>query len=153
MSFKCDRGPIFQDTNLNRNLTQFRLSKIHCQPDPTERNCSLRHVTIKNVFWSFRKATKESGYFIIFYHWNLHRKINVLLHVSLSTLLVEKWQAQCADRSTWFGKSKKVIQKSWKIEEYQIFDIAYLFLPKGDILHFFLKFDKFEIYFWACFKW
>ena len=50
MSLKCDRGPIFQSTNLNRNLTQFRPSKIHCQPDPTERNCSLRHVTTKNVF-------------------------------------------------------------------------------------------------------
>ena len=42
MSFKCDRGPIFQVTNLNRNLTKFRPSEIHCQPDPTERNCSLR---------------------------------------------------------------------------------------------------------------
>ena len=50
ISFKCDRGPIFQGTNLNRNLTQFRLSEIHCQPDPTEGNCSLRHVTTKNVF-------------------------------------------------------------------------------------------------------
>ena len=50
MSFKCDRGPIFQATNLNRNLTHFRPSEIHCQPDPTERNCNLRHVTTKNVF-------------------------------------------------------------------------------------------------------
>ena len=50
MSFKCDRGPIFQVTSLNRNLTQFRPSEIHCQPDPTERNCSLRHVTTKHVF-------------------------------------------------------------------------------------------------------
>ena len=50
MSFKCDRGPVFQVTNLNRNLTQFRPSEIHCIPDPTERNCSLRHVTAKNVF-------------------------------------------------------------------------------------------------------
>ena len=50
LSFKCDRGPIFQATNLNRNLTQFRPSEIHCQPDPTERNCSLRHVTTKKVF-------------------------------------------------------------------------------------------------------
>ena len=25
--FKCDRGPIFQVTNLNRNLTQFSLQK------------------------------------------------------------------------------------------------------------------------------
>ena len=36
MSFKCDRGPTFQVTNLNRNPTQFRRSEIHCQPDPTE---------------------------------------------------------------------------------------------------------------------
>ena len=50
MSFKCDRGPIFQVTNLNRNLVQFRPSEFNCQPDPTERNCSLRHVTTKNVF-------------------------------------------------------------------------------------------------------
>ena len=39
-AFKCDRGPIFQVSNFNRNLTQFRPSEIHCQPDPTERNCS-----------------------------------------------------------------------------------------------------------------
>ena len=62
-SFKCDRGPIFQVTNLNRNLTQFRPSEIHCQPDSTERNGSLRHLTTRNVFWSFRKATLESGVF------------------------------------------------------------------------------------------
>ena len=34
-SFKCDRDPIFLVTNLNRNLTQFRPSEIHCQPDST----------------------------------------------------------------------------------------------------------------------
>ena len=28
-SFKCDRGPMFQITNLNRNLTQFRPPEIH----------------------------------------------------------------------------------------------------------------------------
>ena len=49
MPFKCDRGPIFQVTNLNRNLTRFRPSEIHCQPDPTGRNGSLRHVTTRNV--------------------------------------------------------------------------------------------------------
>ena len=32
-SFKCDRGPIFQVANLNRNLTRFRPSEIHNQPD------------------------------------------------------------------------------------------------------------------------
>ena len=48
MPFKCDRGPTFQVTNLNRNHTQFRPSEIHCQPDPTERNGSLRHVTTRN---------------------------------------------------------------------------------------------------------
>ena len=47
--FKCDRGPIYQVTNLNRNLRQLRPSEIHCQPDPTERNGSLRHVTTRNV--------------------------------------------------------------------------------------------------------
>ena len=47
---QCDRGPTFQVTNLNRNLTQFRPSEIHCQPDPTERNGSLRHLTTRNVF-------------------------------------------------------------------------------------------------------
>ena len=40
-SFKCDRGPIFQVANLNRNLTQFRPSEIHYKPDPTARNGSL----------------------------------------------------------------------------------------------------------------
>ena len=49
-SFKCDRGPIFQVTNMNISLIQFRPSEIHCQPDPTERNGSLRHLTIRNVF-------------------------------------------------------------------------------------------------------
>ena len=63
-SFKCDRGPIFLVTNLNRNLTQFMPSEIHCLPDSTERNGSLRHLTTRNVFWSFRKATLESGVFI-----------------------------------------------------------------------------------------
>ena len=63
-SFKCDRGPIFQVTNLNRNLTQFMPSEINCQPDPNERNGCLRHVTTRNVFRSFRRATLESGFFI-----------------------------------------------------------------------------------------
>ena len=40
-SFKCDRGPIFQVANLNRNLTWFRPSEIHYQPDLTARNGSL----------------------------------------------------------------------------------------------------------------
>ena len=40
-SFKCDRGPIFQVANLNRNLTWFRPSEIQYQPDLTARNCSL----------------------------------------------------------------------------------------------------------------
>ena len=35
MSFKCDRAPIFQITNLNRNITPFRPSEIHCQPEST----------------------------------------------------------------------------------------------------------------------
>ena len=39
--FKCDRVPIFQVTNLNRNLTRFRPSEIHCQPDSTAPNGSL----------------------------------------------------------------------------------------------------------------
>ena len=39
--FKCDRGPIFQVANLNRNLTQFRPSDIHYQQDPTAQNGSL----------------------------------------------------------------------------------------------------------------
>ena len=40
-SFKCDRGPIIQVKNLNRNHTQFRPSEIHYPRDPTERNGSL----------------------------------------------------------------------------------------------------------------
>ena len=40
-SLKCYRGPIFQVANLNRNLTWFRPSEIHYQPDPTARNGSL----------------------------------------------------------------------------------------------------------------
>ena len=46
----CDRDPIFLVTNLNRNLTQFSPSEIHCQPDSSERNGSLRHLTTRNVF-------------------------------------------------------------------------------------------------------
>ena len=57
MSFKCDRGPIFQVTNLNRDLTQFRPSEIPRQPDLTERHCSLRHVTTTNLHLALRKAT------------------------------------------------------------------------------------------------
>ena len=38
--FKCDRDPIFQNANLNRNLTQFGPSEIHYLPDPTARNGS-----------------------------------------------------------------------------------------------------------------
>ena len=40
-SFKCDRGPIFQVANLNRNLTRFKPSEIYYQPDPTARNDTL----------------------------------------------------------------------------------------------------------------
>ena len=40
-AIKCDRGPLFQVAKWNRNLTQFRPSEIHYQPDPTERNGSL----------------------------------------------------------------------------------------------------------------
>ena len=40
----------FRLPNLIINLTQFMPSEIHCQPDPTERNGSLRHLTIRNVF-------------------------------------------------------------------------------------------------------
>ena len=52
-------GPIFQVANLNRNRTQFRPSETHCQPDPTERDGSRRHVTTRNVkdlskMWSDR---------------------------------------------------------------------------------------------------
>ena len=60
--FKCDRGRIFQVTNLNRNLTKFRLSEIHCQPDPTERNCSLRHVITKQCFDRLEKQPKKAGF-------------------------------------------------------------------------------------------
>ena len=40
-SFKCDRGPIFQVANSNRNLTRFRPSEIRYQPDPAALNDSL----------------------------------------------------------------------------------------------------------------
>ena len=36
-------------------------------------------------------------------------------------------------------------ERKLSIEDYQIFNIPYLFLSKGDILEFFYKFDKFEI--------
>ena len=62
MSFKCDRGPIFQVTNLNRNLTQFRPSEIHCQQDLTGRNCSLRLVPTKISVDRFEKQSKKAGF-------------------------------------------------------------------------------------------
>ena len=62
MSFKSDRGSIFQVTNLNRNLTQFRPSEIHCQPDRTGRNCSLRHVTTKICVDPLEKQPKKAGF-------------------------------------------------------------------------------------------
>ena len=40
-SFKCDRGPIFQVANLNRNLTKLKPSEIRYQPDLTARDGSL----------------------------------------------------------------------------------------------------------------
>ena len=62
MLFKCDGDPIFQVTNLNRNLTQFRPSEIHCQPDPTERNCSLRRVTTKICVDRLEMQPKKAGF-------------------------------------------------------------------------------------------
>ena len=64
--FKCDRGPIFQVTDLNRNLKQFRSSEIHNHPDPTARNGSLDMCQpeiwriITSVFWSLRKTILKS---------------------------------------------------------------------------------------------
>ena len=101
--FKCDRGPIFQVTDLNWNLAQFRPSEIHYQPDPIERNGSLDmwqpemwRTYHKCVLIVNRKAILKSRVFIKlsslkFYHWNLHRKISVLLQFSLMTLLVITW--------------------------------------------------------------
>ena len=62
----------------------------------------------------------------------------MLLHLSLSTLLVEKWLEQCPDR-------KKVIENRDKLKITKYLYFLYLFLSKGDILHFFYTFDKFEI--------
>ena len=62
MSFKCDRDPIFQVTNLNSNLTQFRHSAIHCQPDPTERNCSIRRVTNNICVDRLEMQSKKAGF-------------------------------------------------------------------------------------------
>ena len=49
LSFKCDRGPNFSGYKFEQKSHKFRPSEIHFQPDPTERNCSLRHVTTKNM--------------------------------------------------------------------------------------------------------
>ena len=48
--------------------------------------------------------------------------------------------------------AKENYRKVVIFEDYQTFNIPYLFLSKGDNFHFFYKFDKFEIDFWACFK-
>ena len=71
--FKCDRGPLFQVTNFNRNFTQFRPS--------TMSDCTKwwsGHATARN----FKGLSQVHLYVLIvsrlkFYHWNLHRKINV----------------------------------------------------------------------------
>ena len=57
----------------------------------------------------------------------------MLLHLSLSILLVEKCLEQCAEGSTRFCKRKKVIENCDKLKDYQIFNISYLFLSKEDI--------------------
>ena len=44
-----DRGPIFQVTNLNRNITLFRPSEIHYQPDPTAQNGSLDMIRLHEM--------------------------------------------------------------------------------------------------------
>ena len=62
MSFKFDRGPIFQVTYLNRNLTQFRPSEINCQPDPTQQKCSFRRVTTKICVDCLEKQPKKAGF-------------------------------------------------------------------------------------------
>ena len=51
-SIKCDRGPIFQVANLNRNLTRFKPSEIHSQPDQTARNGSLDSQKCEGLFTS-----------------------------------------------------------------------------------------------------
>ena len=43
--------------------------------------------------------------------------------------------------------AKENYRQSLSIEDYQTFNIPYLFLSKGDNFHFFYKFDKFEIVF------
>ena len=152
MSFKCDSGPNFQVTNLNRNLTLFRPSKIHCQPNPTEQNCSLRHLTTKNVFCPLRKATKESGFSSNFiteisigksmcccilvwaHYWSRNGRNNVL--IGLPDLAKER------------KLSKIVIYRRIPNIWYCLFVFV-----QGRHFTFFYKFDKFKIYFWACFKW
>ena len=71
----------------------------------------------------------------------------MLLHLSLSTLLVEKWQEQCADRSTWFGKRKKVIENRDKLKNTKYLILPICFCPRETFYIFFYNFDKFEIYF------
>ena len=67
------QGPDFQVANLNRIRTKFRPSEIHFQPSPTARNgcLEMRQPESQRLITSV--------------------KINVLLHLSQRTLLVEKW--------------------------------------------------------------
>ena len=91
--FKCDRCPLFQVTNLTRNLTQFRSSEIYFNQFPLHEmvvwTCDNQKCQglITSVFWSFRKPILKSGFFIKwpslrFYHWSFD--------LSLKPLLVEK---------------------------------------------------------------
>ena len=65
----------------------------------------------------------------------------MLLHLSLSKLLVEKCYEQRADRSTGSGKRKKVIENrdKSKITKYLIFPIC--FYHRETFNNFFYKFD------------
>ena len=131
MSYKCDRGPIFHVTNLNRNLTQFRPSESHCQPDPTGRNCSLGHVTTKICVDRLEKQPKKAG-FSSGQAWNSNTEISIGKSMCCCILVwahywSRKGRNKCPDRSTWFGKRKEIIENrdKLKITKYLIFSICF----------------------------
>ena len=96
--FKCDRGPVFQVTNLNRNLTQFRLSEIQYRPRPSARNATTRNVKVISqvCFDHLANQILKSGFSSNCQAWIFITKISIGISkrgciLVWGTLPFEKW--------------------------------------------------------------
>ena len=83
---------IFQVANLNRNRTHFRPSETHCQPDPTERNGSRRHVKTRNAK-DLSKCVLIVAVLMVKDIIVIYRKNDtILVLISLETLFFASWK-------------------------------------------------------------